>query len=101
MTVAVKILHHLLDKDLTGVPTPVRAKALDAARYLAKLVSGPEAARPLHEESLRLSTEANDQQGIACQLWRLGDLARLRGDNAGAQNLVSKLGNRETTRNHD
>jgi predicted ATPase/uncharacterized protein HemY len=61
----------------TGAVTegPVRAKALDAAGYLASCQADYEAARALHEESLAIKREFGDLSGIARSLDYLGVVA--------------------------
>src|SRR5581483_9367841 len=58
----------------------LRAKALTAAGNLARDQDDYERAAALHEESLALWRELDDQQGIAMSLNNLGVIARDRGD---------------------
>ena len=84
---------HWLDRALAsseGGTTPVRAKALSGAAWLALRQSDYERAEALSEESLALSRELRDTQGIARELNRLGLIASARGNHARARSLLEE-----------
>jgi predicted ATPase/class 3 adenylate cyclase len=84
-----KILEHALIRN-TGVPTPVRAKALIVAARLAFSQSDYERGETLAREGLALFREQGDIRGIALSLDRLGMAAWRRGNFAAARSLMEE-----------
>ncbi len=72
-------------KTQTQVPTPQRAKALNAAGTLALYQGDFAAARDLHETALTIAQQLADQQGIRAALSGMGLLALSLGDFPAAQ----------------
>jgi predicted ATPase/DNA-binding SARP family transcriptional activator/Tfp pilus assembly protein PilF len=69
-----------LEREGAGRRTEERARALNGAGVLASYQGDYEAARVLHEESLAISRELGDKQGIAWPLHHLGLMASRQGD---------------------
>ncbi|HEX9134976.1 MAG TPA: tetratricopeptide repeat protein, partial [Ktedonobacteraceae bacterium] len=84
-----KFLEHGLIRT-TGVPTPVRAKALIVAARLAFSQSDYERGETLAREGLALFREQGDIRGIALSLDRLGMAAWRRGNFAAARSLMEE-----------
>ena len=70
-----------------GVMASIRAKALDAAGWLASYLDDYDRAKVLGEESLVLHRELRDAAGTADALILLGDIADVRGNYAEAATL--------------
>jgi predicted ATPase/class 3 adenylate cyclase len=73
-----------------GVSPAIRAKALNAAGVLAESQGDRERAERLHEESLALSRQLGDRDGIAWSLNNLGVVAINQGDLARARSLLEE-----------
>jgi predicted ATPase/class 3 adenylate cyclase len=73
-----------------GVSPAIRAKALNAAGVLAESQGDRERAERLHEESLALSRQLGDREGIAWSLNNLGVVAINQGDLARARSLLEE-----------
>lgn len=71
-------------------PTRARAKALQGAGSLARQQGDPASARTLFEQSLAVSRELGDEQGIGASLFHLGSIVAGEGDYAGARALYEE-----------
>ena len=77
-------------KGSSDVSAGFRAKALNAAGYLALSRGDHRAARSLLEESLAIRRQLGDQAGIATSLSNLGTAASQQGDHAVARSLLEE-----------
>ncbi len=74
-----------LGREGADARTRERAKALNGAGVLAQYQGDYEAARALHEESLAISRELGNRQGMGWPLHHLGVMASRRGDYSAAR----------------
>lgn len=87
-------LEKLLKLPKAAPPTKARARALFAAGVLASEQGDYISADPLMDESLKIATDLQDQQGVAVSQNAMGVIARDKGDLSLAQELFEKsLGN--------
>jgi predicted ATPase len=84
-----RLLHLILDR-WPAAPVMYRAKALDQAGSLASWQGDVARATTLHEESLRLYQEMDDQRGISQALFGLGRAAQFAGDLVAARDLYEQ-----------
>jgi predicted ATPase/Tfp pilus assembly protein PilF len=70
--------------------TPVRAKVLEGAGWMAEAQGDYEKAEELYEESLALYERLGDRGAVASNLENLGSVATFRGDDERAKELVEK-----------
>lgn len=61
-------------------PSPLRAKALNAAGVLSNMLADFDATRRYHESALEIARQFNEKHHMAMALFGLGDVATLRGD---------------------
>ena len=73
-----------------GIATPVRAKALNGAGWLAIWQDEYARAEGLCQESLELYRELHDPRGMAFALYRLGWIASMRDDSPRASSLLEE-----------
>ena len=73
-----------------GIATPVRAKALNLAAFMALLQDNPDEAEDMSQEGLALSRDLGDQRGTAHSLFRLGGVAWQKGDLAAGRSLFEQ-----------
>ena len=84
-----RLLHLILDR-WPAAPVTYRAKALDQAGSLAAWQGDLTRATTLHEESLRLYQQIDDQPGICRALFGLGRAAQFAGDPDAARDLYEQ-----------
>ncbi len=84
------LLARFQPRDASSRHVSARARALQAAGYLAGFQNDYAAARELHEESLRVFRGLGDTAGVESALDALGQVAALQGDHQAARELIEE-----------